>query len=114
MKLFPRIGIMREIVGSRIHLRAEKIYIQEYLHGAALFEKALIHSLKSKERERFDAIMNMALEVLNQSAQALKREDLMKQNEKISRDFINFQKNPNKQNYSILRNDLESAKKTTR
>lgn len=104
---------MREIVGSKIHLRAEKLYIQEYQHSAALFEKALVRSLKSKKREQFDAIMNMALEVLNQSAQALKREDLMKQNEKIGRDFLNFQKNPNKQNYSALKNDLESAKKTT-
>lgn len=105
---------MQEISGSgEIHPRAQKLYIQEYRHGATLFEKALLQSNKSStQRKEFDAVMNIALEVLNQSASALKREDLLKQNQKISNDFQAYQKDPSKQNLSILKTDLDQAKKS--
>lgn len=105
---------MQEIPGSgEIHPRAQKLYIQEYHHGATLFEKALLQANKSSpQRKEFEAVMKMAMEVLNQSASALKRDDLLKQNQKISHDLQVYQKDPNKQNLSTLKTDLDQAKKS--
>lgn len=107
---------MSEIGGSgAINPRAQKLYQQEYHHGAALFEKALIQANKSSyapQKEQFNDVMNMAMEVLNQTARALKNDALIRQNQKISQDFQAYQQNPNKESIAVLKQDLDQAKRS--
>ncbi len=98
-----------------INPRAQKLYEQEYRHGAALFEKALLQEAKSTyspQKEQFAGVMQIAMEVLNQSAGELKRRDLMEQNEKISQDYKTYQANPTKEHLEALKTDLSKAKKS--
>ena len=98
-----------------INPRAQKLYEKEYQHGAALFEKALVQANKSTyapQKEQFAGVMNIAMEVLNQSAGALKRQDLIAQNGKISKDYQAYQSNPSKEHLEALKSDLDQAKKS--
>lgn len=107
---------MSEIGGSgSINPRAQKLYQQEYQHGAALFEKALTQANKSSyapQKEQFNDVMNMAMEVLNQTARGLKNAELIKQNQKIAEDFQAYQKDPSKEHLVTLKHDLDQAKKS--
>jgi hypothetical protein len=107
-------GIMSEIdnAGS-VNPRAEKLYKQEYQHGANLFEKALLQANKSSyppQQKEFAGVMNIAMEVLNQSARELKSQTLMAQSQKIAEKYKEYQKNPTKENFEALRSDLDKAK----
>lgn len=100
-----------------VNPRARKLYEQEYQHGAALFEKALVQANKSSyapQKEQFAGVMDMAMKVLNQSAAELKRQDLVEQNNKIAQDYKTYQSNPSKEHLDALKNDLEKAKKIVR
>lgn len=96
-----------------VNPRAEKLYKQEYQHGANLFEKALVQANKSTydpQKKEFSGVMNIAMEVLNQSARELKNQSLIAQSQKISEKYKEYQKNPSKENFEALRKDLEKAK----
>jgi hypothetical protein len=98
-----------------VNPRARKLYEQEYRHGAALFEKALVQSNKSSyapQKEQFSGVMEMAMKVLNQSAAELKRQDLIEQNKKIAHDYKAYQSNPSKERLDLLKSDLDKAKKS--
>lgn len=98
-----------------INPRAQKLYEQEYRHGAALFEKALLQAAKSTyapQKEQFAGVMHIAMEVLNQAAGELKRQDLIEQNAKISKDYQAYRENPSKEHLEALKTDLDKAKKS--
>ncbi len=96
-----------------VNPRAEKLYKQEYHHGATLFDKALVQANKSTyapQKKEFAGVMNIAMEVLNQSARELKSQALIVQSREISEKYKEYQKNPSKENFEALRSDLEKAK----
>lgn len=94
----------------------KKMYEQEYKHGADLFKRALEQYSKSDnayQKEEFKDVMDQAMQVLNESAQGLMRQELLKQNETITKDYANFQKLPNDtERQGKLSNDLDRAKKS--
>lgn len=96
-------------------LREQKVYKQEYREGAILFDKALHLVEKAnnpEKKEMLGQVMEKAMLVLNQSAQALKNEHLKQQNEKIEKDFIAYKSHPGKEEIETLSKDLEKAKKS--
>ncbi len=102
-----------ESTGPVTPSQTDKIYRQEYQHGANLFEEALNQAQKTSydpKKEQFGDVMNMAMKILNQTARGLKNEKLLKQNEKISKDFKAYQANPNKEHLDALKGDLAQAK----
>ncbi|HSX10790.1 MAG TPA: hypothetical protein VLF94_03625 [Chlamydiales bacterium] len=91
-----------------------KMYEQEYKQGAALFQKSLNEYAKSDnmyQKEEYKEVMNQAMQVLNETARGLKRQELLKQNEEIERDYGDYQNNPNDRRIQQkLDQDLEKAK----
>jgi hypothetical protein len=95
--------------------REKKLYEQEYKHGAALFQKALQQYAKSEnpdQQEQFNQVMQSAMNVLNQTAQELKRQDLIAQNAAIQADYKAYQDHPSTFVKAKLDQDLEKAKKS--
>lgn len=95
--------------------REKKLYEKEYVEGASLFQKALHQAQKTEspyKREQFDEVMEKAMRVLNQTAQALKSEALQQQNEIIKKDFKAYKEHPGVQELSKLDQDLTQAKKS--
>lgn len=95
--------------------RAQDLYENEYKHGAALFEKSLLHYSRSSyepQKMAFDKVMVMALSILNETASELKRQDLIAQNEKIQNDLSKYKKDPTKDHLQALKTDIEEAKRS--
>ena len=96
--------------------REQKMYEQEYKHGADLFKRALDQYSKSdnpNQQAEFKDVMDKAMQVLNETAKELMRNELFKQNEKISQDYATFQKSPSDPDtQSKLEKDLDKAKKS--
>src|SRR5690606_13747678 len=91
-----------------------KAYEREYLQGADLFERALDQCSKAEgmyQQEAFKDVMQRAMQVLNEAARGLKREDLQKQNEKIAQDFESYNDRKDALAQRVLMEDLEQAKK---
>lgn len=108
---------MTEVPGvGPLSPKDKKMYEQEYKHGADLFQRALEQYKKSDnsfQQEEFKDVMDEAMNVLNETAQALMRQELLKQNEKISKDYATFQKFPaDPDTQEKLSNDLDKAKKS--
>lgn len=110
---------MSEIQGhgqNPISPREKKLYEQEYVHGAKLFQKALDQYTKSDnpyQKEEFKQVMDKAMAVLNETARELKAKSLVEQNEKISQDYTAFTDQPgNTKAVDALNRDLEKAKKS--
>ena len=95
--------------------REKKLYEQEYVHGAKLFQKALEQHAQSDnmfQQGEFRNVMDKAMNVLNETARELKNKSLAEQNDKISKDYEAFIKQPaNEKAWDILHEDLEKAKK---
>lgn len=102
--------------GNSITPREKKMYEQEYIHGAKLFQKALQEYAKSDnpfQKEEFKEVMDKAMNVLNETARELKERGLVDQNAKISEDYAAFTNQPaNNQAVEKLNQDLEKAKKS--
>lgn len=96
--------------------RNRKMYEQEYLHGAELFQKALNQyhaSSNPYQQKEFKDVMDQAMSVLNETARGLMRKELDKKNEKIAKDYQNFQKHPDDPHFfDVLNQDLNDAKKS--
>ncbi len=94
----------------------EKQYEQEYKHSADLFKRALDQYNKSDnpyQKAEFKDVMDKAMNVLNETAQALMRKELEEQNEKIEKDYQTFQKFPgDPDTIDQLNADLDQAKKS--
>jgi 23S rRNA pseudoU1915 N3-methylase RlmH len=93
-----------------------KQYEAEYKQGADLFQRALADYAKSDnpfQKAEFIDVMDKSLKVLNETAQALSRKELQKQNEQIAKDFAVFQKESGDQDrINQLNTDLDKAKKS--
>lgn len=96
--------------------REQKMYEQEYKHGAQLFQKALQSYVKSDnpyQQEEFSQVMDKAMRVLNETAQALNKKALLDQNKDIEKDFAAFNNKPSEQAaFEKLNHDLDQAKKS--
>jgi len=96
--------------------REQKMYEQEYKHGAQLFQKALQQYVKSDnpyQQDEFQHVMDKAMRVLNETAAELNRKALLDQNDKIEKDFAAFNNKPDDpSNFDKLNKDLEQAKKS--
>jgi hypothetical protein len=108
---------MTEIQGNGGHSispREKKLYKNEYVQGAQLFQKALQQYTKSDnpfQREEFRQVMDQAMNVLNETARELKTDSLKTQNEKIAKDYTAFMNQPaDETKVNALNQDLEKAK----
>jgi hypothetical protein len=112
--------MVREISGDegstpRIGPQERKMYEQEYKHSADLFQRALKeHSASDNifQREEFKQVMDKAMMVLNETARELKRQELLKQNKQIEKDYGAYQNNQNEMIVQKLDEDLDKAKKS--
>ncbi len=89
-------------------------YREEYLHGVDLFQRALTEYKTADEvhkKEAFRQVMDKALQVLNETAQGMKRQDLVQQNQKIAQDFQDYQHHPSTEAEDALHQDLTKAQK---
>jgi hypothetical protein len=103
-------GAPREITPREIEM-----YKKEYQHGAELFQKAVQQHAKSSDlfqKEEFQDVMQNMMEVLRESARALKKEHLEAQNKKISDDLAAYQDSPSVTNREQLLSDLKHAQKS--
>jgi hypothetical protein len=92
----------------------KKMYEQEYRHGADLFQRALEQYNKAEnpyQKNEFKSVMDKAMNVMNETAQALMRKELLQQNDKISQDYAAFQDHPDAQSQKELAKDLDRAKR---
>lgn len=95
--------------------REKKMFETEYKQGTVLFEKALHQTSKSDnpyQKEQFGDVMNKAMQVLNQAAKELKRNDLIEQNRKIEKDLKAYKEKPSEAGMKVLIEDLSKAKKS--
>ncbi|MGB7978558.1 MAG: hypothetical protein WCF19_05305 [Chlamydiales bacterium] len=100
--------------------RETKMYEQEYKHSADLFKRALgqyTQAANQYQQAEFKAVMDKALQVLNETASELVRQngrtELQKNNAKIAKDYQTFQKDPaNPDTLEKLNKDLDKAKKS--
>ncbi len=93
----------------------KKLYEQEYRHGADLFQRALTEYSKSEnlyQKEQFKDVMDKAMVVLNETARELKRQELLKQNKTIEKDYAAYQSHPDDRSQGALNADLDKAKKS--
>jgi hypothetical protein len=92
-----------------------KLYAEEYHHGVNLFKRALNDYSTAQEVHKKDAfreVMDKALQVLNETAAGLKRQDLMEKNEKIKTDYDSYQASQKEDAKIALTNDLDQADKS--
>lgn len=96
--------------------RERKMYEQEYKHSADLFKRALEQYGKAEnpyQQNEFKDVMDKAMQVLNETAQELMRQELQKQNSQIAKDYANFQQSPkDPDTINKLNRDLDKAKKS--
>lgn len=93
--------------------REKSMYQHEYQHGADLFQRALQQHAKSNDlyqKGEFEDVMENMLQVLNETARALKENQLQNQNEKIAQDYAAYQQSPSLSTQEQLKKDLEQAK----
>src|SRR5437016_5065591 len=103
---------MAEISGEMppINPADRKVYEQEYKQGVNLFQRALNEYEKAGEmnkKQAFKEVMDRAMQVMNDAAQALHRADLEKQNAQINQDYQAYQDGNSK---APLEQDLKNAK----
>jgi hypothetical protein len=90
-----------------------KLCEREYVRGADLFKKALNQYSTSEndyQKKEFQSVMDKAMDVLNHSASDLKRQELIKQNQLIAKDYKEYKQNPDAYMKEKLTQDLETAK----
>ncbi len=79
-----------KIEGTGPSPRDIEAYRQEYKHGLDLFQRALLEYNTSDEMHKkaaFQDVMQNALQVLNETARGMKRDDLLKYNDQIAKDL---------------------------
>jgi hypothetical protein len=90
-------------------------YEKEYKESAELFQEAVQHYAKSQnpyKKKEFQEVMDKALNILNETARELNRQNLLDQNAQIEKDYAKFNKSPDKKAIDQLNKDLEQAKKS--
>ena len=95
--------------------REKAIYKEEYKHGVDLFQRALQQYSKTDDmfqKGEFKDVMDNMMQVLNETARALKEDHLKQQNKKIAADYANYQDSPSTDNQKKLAKDLDQAKRT--
>lgn len=93
----------------------KKMYEQEYQHSADLFKRALDQYNTAQnpyQKNEFKSVMDKAMEVLSETAQQLMRQELLKQNDQISKDYAAFQDHPDAETQKQLAKDLDRAKRS--
>lgn len=93
----------------------KRAYEAEYKHGVDLFKRAVddySHSKNMFQKAEFKEVMEKAMQVLNETASELKKKDLLKQNETISKDLAAFESQDDEANTAQLIKDLNKAKRS--
>jgi len=91
----------------------KKMYEAEYKQAADLFKNTLAAYEKSDnkyQKAEFKKVMEESLQVLNDAATGLRRNDLLNQNSQIEKDYTDFQMNDT--NDTKLQKDLDKAKRS--
>lgn len=93
----------------------KKLYRQEYLHSVDLFQRALNEYSNSDnvyQKEEFKGVMDMAMQVMNETARELKNPNLLAQNQKIAEELMKYEEDPSSPLQADLVNDLNQAKRS--
>ncbi len=93
----------------------KRAYEAEYKHGIDLFQRALndySHSKNMFQKAEFKEVMEKAMQVLNETAGELKKQDLLKQNEALAKDLAAFESQDDAANTTQLMKDLNKAKRS--
>lgn len=103
-------------IGGPKHISPQDkaMYQQEYKHGVDIFKNALNEYTSAHEvhkKEAFRNVMNMALEVLNDTARGLMRKDLLAHNKAIQKDLQSYQNSQEDADKAKLISDLDRAQK---
>lgn len=88
-------------------------YEKEYRQGLDLFKRALddySHAKNMFQKAEFKEVMEKAMRVLNETATELHRNELLAQNETISKDFSSFDQEDNSTNIAQLKKDINRAR----
>jgi hypothetical protein len=92
----------------------KRMYEAEYKHAANLFDRSLeeyTHSENVYKKEAFRKVMNQALQILKDTASALKKQELLKQCDQIEQDYQAYQANGTAEAIAKLHDDLGQAGK---
>ena len=101
--------------GGQINPQDLQTYRHEYKQGVDLFQRALKEYSAADEIHKKDAfreVMENALQILNDSAKAMKRTDLLQKNQQIAKDFQDLQDTGSLQAQKHLTDDLNQAEGT--
>ena len=91
----------------------KKLYRQEYQHSVDLFQRALNEYSQSDniyQKEEFKGVMDMAMQVMNETARELKNASLLEQNQKIAKELAQYEEEPTSNLQTELEKDLDQAK----
>lgn len=91
----------------------KRMYEAEYKHAANLFDRSLeeyAHANNEYKKEAFRKVMNQALQVLKDTAVALKKNEWLKQCDRIEQDYQAFQAEGTPEAETKLHNDLRNCK----
>ena len=92
----------------------KRMYEAEYKHAANLFDRSLeeyTHANNEYKKEAFRKVMTQALQVLKDTAIALKKNEWVKQCARIEQDYQAFQAEGTPEAETKLHNDLKQARK---
>jgi hypothetical protein len=94
--------------------QAKKMYEHEYKQAADLFQRALDADAKSDnmyQKDEYRKVMEQSVQVLKETAGALKKDNLLDQANKIEQDLATYQQDHSKTSIFQLHQDLEKARK---
>ncbi len=103
-------------MSPRLSAQDKKMYEQEYKHAADLFSRALDADTKSDnmyQKDEYRKVMEQSVQVLKETASALKQDRLLDQANKIEEDLATYQQDHSKTSIFQLHQDLEKAKKSS-
>jgi len=88
----------------------QRMYETEYNHAANLLNQSLeayAHTPSQYKKEAFRKVMSQALQVLKETASALKREEWMRESQMIEKAYLAYQAEATEENQQRLHHDLD-------
>jgi hypothetical protein len=92
----------------------KRMYEAEYKHAANLFDRSLeeyTHANNEYKKEAFCKVMNQALQVLKDTAAALKKQEWLQHCDRIEQDYQTFRAEGTPEAETRLHNDLKQVRK---
>ncbi len=101
--------------GGALTPQDKKLYRQEYQHSADLFQRALDEYSESDniyQKEEFKGVMDMAMQVMNETARELNNPNLLVHNQKIAADLAQYEEEPTPVLQKEIQSEINQAKRS--